>query len=52
MSAVTVERIATSVSPREGAFLLAVVLGVLVWAGIYFRDERLGSLLPLRKSAQ
>ena len=33
-------------------FLVPLVLGVLVWAGIYFRDERLGSLLPLRKSAQ
>lgn len=39
MRTVTVERIATSVSPREGAFLLAVVLAVLAWSGIAPNDR-------------
>jgi len=34
----------------SGAFLitLPLVLGVLAWAGIWLRDERLRSLIPLR----
>jgi len=34
----------------SGAFLLMLplVLGVLAWAGIWLRDERLRSLIPLR----
>lgn len=39
MGQVTVERIATSVSPREGGFLLAVVGLVLVWSGIAPNDR-------------
>lgn len=39
MPTVTVERIATSVSPREGGFLLAVVGLVLVWSGIAPNDR-------------
>lgn len=39
MSAVTVERIAISVGPREGGFLLAVVALVLVWSGIAPNDR-------------
>lgn len=31
-------------------FLIPLFLGVLVWAGIYFRDARLGWLLPVRRS--
>lgn len=31
-------------------FIPPLVLGVLAWAGLYLRDERLRALLPLRKS--
>lgn len=43
--------IATHVRVGDPSFLVPLFLGVLVWAGIYFRDERLGWLLPLRRSA-
>jgi hypothetical protein len=33
------------------AFTIPLVLGVLVWAGLYFRDERIRALLPLQKTA-
>jgi len=31
------------------SFLVPLLLGVVVWAGIYLRDERLRALLPFRK---
>jgi hypothetical protein len=30
-------------------FTMAIVMGVLVWGGLYLRDDRLRALLPLRK---
>jgi len=30
-------------------FAIPIVLGILVWAGLYLRDDRLRSLLPLRQ---
>lgn len=30
-------------------YVAAIVLGVLVWAGLFLRDQRLRALLPLRK---
>jgi hypothetical protein len=39
--------IATHVRLEEG-FLPPVILGVLVWLGIYLRDARLRALLPFR----
>ena len=42
--------IATHVRVGDPSFFIPLFLGVLVWAGIYFRDERLGWLLPLRRS--
>jgi len=30
-------------------FTMAIVMGVLVWGGLYLRDDRLRVLLPLRK---
>jgi hypothetical protein len=30
-------------------FTMAIVMGVLVWGGLYLRDERLRALLPLRR---
>jgi hypothetical protein len=36
---------------RVGDSILApIILGVLVWLGIFLRDERLRELIPLRKS--
>ena len=32
-------------------FFAPLVLGVLVWAGLYLRDERLRALMPLRRPA-
>jgi hypothetical protein len=34
------------------AFVIPLVLGVLLWAGLYLRDERIRALLPLRKAAR
>jgi|HubBroStandDraft_5_1064220.scaffolds.fasta_scaffold147785_1 hypothetical protein len=43
--------VATHVRVGE-AFAIPLVLGVLLWAGLYLRDERIGALLPLRKVAR
>jgi len=42
--------VATHVRVGEGLFpvLFPVILGVLLWLGLYLRDERLRSLIPLR----
>lgn len=32
----------------EEPFFAAILLGVLVWGGLYFRDGRLRALIPLR----
>jgi hypothetical protein len=29
-------------------WVVPVVIGILLWAGIFLRDQRLGELLPLR----
>ena len=34
------------------AFVVPLLLGVLVWAGLYLRDARIRALLPLRKAAR
>jgi len=40
---------ATATHVRVGEpFYMAIVLGILVWAGLYLRDERLRALIPLR----
>jgi len=40
--------VATHVRVSE-AFLIPLVVGVIVWAGLFLRDERLRALLPLRR---
>lgn len=30
--------------------LVPIVLGILLWGGLYFRDDRVRALLPLRKA--
>jgi len=39
---------ATNIRIGDPAFLVTLTLGVLVWLGLYLRDERLRKLLPLR----
>jgi hypothetical protein len=39
--------IATHVRIEEG-FIPPLILGVLVWLGLYLRDRRLRALVPLR----
>jgi hypothetical protein len=41
--------IATHVRVSDPAFVGALILGILVWAGLYLREPRLRLLLPLRK---
>jgi hypothetical protein len=43
--------VATQVRVDAGAFPItfAVVLGILVWAGLFFREPRLQELLPLKR---
>lgn len=43
--------VATHVRVGEGAFpvLFPVIVGVLVWGGLWLRDERLRALIPLRR---
>ena len=42
--------VATHVRVGEGLFpvLFPVILGVLIWGGLYLRDERVRALVPLR----
>ena len=42
--------VATHVRTSAGAFpiLFAVVFGVLLWGGLYLRDRRISSLIPLK----
>ncbi len=40
--------IATHVRIGDPQFFFPIILGVLVWGGLYLRDNRLRALLPLR----
>jgi hypothetical protein len=40
--------VATHVRIHELQFIFPIVLGVLVWGGLYLRDARLRALIPLR----
>jgi hypothetical protein len=39
---------ATNVRVGDPSFVMTVVLGVLVWGGLFLRDVRLRALIPLR----
>lgn len=42
---------ATATHVRIGdSFISPVILGVLVWGGLFLRDPRLRALIPLRRS--
>jgi hypothetical protein len=38
---------ATQVRVQDAWFIFPAVLGILIWAGVYLRDERLRRLIPL-----
>lgn len=40
---------ATNVRIGDRSYWLTVILGVLVWAGLYLREARLRALVPLRR---
>jgi hypothetical protein len=42
--------IATHVRVGDPSFVTPLVLGMIAWAGLYFRDTRLRALLPLRST--
>jgi uncharacterized membrane protein YoaK (UPF0700 family) len=42
--------VATHVRIGDPGYPAALVMGILVWAGLYLRDERLRALLPLRRA--
>lgn len=39
--------VATHVQARDGMFFVPVVVGVIAWLGLYFRDRKLRALVPL-----
>ena len=41
---------ATQVRIGDPTFFAPIVLGVLLWAGLFLRDDRLRALIPLRRS--
>lgn len=41
---------AAKVRLEDPSLLFSVAMGVLVWGGLFLRDERLRELLPLRRS--
>ena len=42
--------VATHVRIGDPGYPMALIMGVLVWAGLYLRDERLRALLPWRRT--
>jgi hypothetical protein len=43
---------ATATHVRAGEpFFLPIIVGIVVWVGLFLRDERLRGLVPLRSSA-
>lgn len=39
--------VATHVQAKDGMFFVPVIIGVVAWLGLYFRDRRLRELVPL-----
>lgn len=40
---------ASNVRIGDPSFIMTVLLGMMVWGGLFFRDERIRALIPLRK---
>lgn len=43
--------VASHVRVGDPSFVVPLVLGILAWGGLYFRDARVRALLPLRRRA-
>src|SRR4051794_9747915 len=43
--------VATHVRVSEPLWIIPVVLGIVLWAGLLLRDDRLRALVPLRRQA-
>ncbi len=43
---------ATQVRIQDAWFIFPAILGVLIWAGLYLRDERLRGLIPLNSQKE
>jgi hypothetical protein len=41
--------VATHLRVDDPAYFVPIVVGVLIWLGIYLRDEKLRALIPVRK---
>jgi hypothetical protein len=41
--------VATHVRIGEVQFIIPIVVGILVWGGLFLRDRRIRALIPLRK---
>ena len=41
--------VATHVHANDGTFFVPVIVGVVAWLGLYFRDRKLRALVPLVK---
>jgi hypothetical protein len=42
--------VATHVRIGDPGFVTPLILGIMAWAGIYLRDERVRALMPLRRT--
>ena len=40
---------ATNVRIGDPSWIMTVILGVMVWGGLFFRDERIRALIPYRR---
>lgn len=40
---------ASNVRIGDPSFIMTVLLGMMVWGGLFFRDKRIRDLIPLRK---
>ena len=38
----------TNVRVGDPTYVMTIILGVMIWAGLYFRDPRVRELIPLR----
>jgi hypothetical protein len=39
--------VATHLQAKDGLFFVPVIVGVIAWLGLYFRDRKLRALVPL-----
>jgi hypothetical protein len=44
--------VATHVRVGDSSFIGPVIIGIVAWAGLFLRDERLRALIPLRRAVK